>query len=155
MFEENDLVIVLTDPKQIVYKIVRIEDNVIELVGYRTRTKIKTQIENLKKAPTELIDACHNVDKKYKNFFKRTRNKSKNYLYGRILHIDGDQNYLESCLELYEEAGVHVVGIYMDEKELPIYIETIINKITPYDTAYIGAINHAVKGVPGSNGSAI
>ena len=131
MFEENDLVIVLTDPKQIVYKIVKMEDDFIELVGYRTRTKIKTTIENLKKAPNELIDACHNIDKKYKNTFKKTRLKNKKYLYGRILHIDGDQDYLESCLELYEEAGIKVTGIYIDEKELPNYIELIIEKITP------------------------
>ena len=131
MFEENDLVIVLNDPNKIVYKISKIKDNFVELVGYRNRTKLKIDIDFLQKAPKDLIEACHFIDKKYKKALNRTRNKTKKYLFGRILHIDGDQDYLNSCLELYEEAGVHVVGIYMDEKELPNYIETIINKITP------------------------
>ena len=131
MFEENDLVIVLNDPNKIVYKITKISDDFIEIVGYRCRTKLKVNVEQIKKASSELIDACHNIDKKYKNTFKKTRNKTKKYLYGRILHIDGDQDYLNSCLELYEEAGLKVTGIYMDEKQLPDYIDLIIDKITP------------------------
>ncbi len=131
MFEENDLVIVLNDPNKIVYKITKITNDSVELVGYRNRTKLKIGIDSLQKAPNELINACHMVDIKYKNAFKKYRNKTKKFLFGRILHIDGDQDYLESCLELYEEAGLKVTGIYMDEKELPNYIELIIEKLTP------------------------
>ena len=131
MFEENDLVIVTNDPNKIVYKIAKIKDDSIELVGYRSRTKIKVDAKTLQKAPIELIEACHVIDRKYKKSLNRTRNKSKKYLFGRILHIDGDKDYLDSCLELYEEAGIHVTGIYIDEKELPNYIETIVKKITP------------------------
>ena len=131
VFEENDLVIVLNDPHKIVYNIAKIINDNVEIVGYRNRTKLKIDINSLQKAPIELIDACHKIDNKYKSSFRKTRNKSKKYLFGRILHIDGDKDYLESCLELYEEAGVKVTGIYMNEKELPNYIELIIEKITP------------------------
>ena len=131
MFEKNDLVILSSDPEKIIYKVKNICVDSVELVGYRSRTKIKCKIELLEKAPIELINACHLVDNKYKNSFKKTRSKNKKYLYGRILHIDGDKDYLDSCLELYEEAGLKVIGLYMEEKELPKYIELIIEKTTP------------------------
>ena len=38
---------------------------------------------------------------------------------------------IEKGLELYEEAGLKVIGLYMEEKELPKYIELIIEKTTP------------------------
>lgn len=131
MFEENDLVIVVDDPNKIVYKINKITDTLVELKGYKSRTKMVTSLDSLSKAPKELVDKCNQLDNKYKNAFKKTRFKSKKYLYGRILHIDGDKEYLDSCLELYHDAKVPVTGIYIDEKKLPDYIEEIINVITP------------------------
>lgn len=131
MFEKNDLVIVVDDPKKIVYKIVKIHDNLIELAGYRSRIKLTLDASKLKHASTDLIENCHNIDLKYKNALKKIKPRSKKYLLGRVLHIDGDKDYLDSCLELYEEAGISVIGIYIEEKELPKHIEKIVTTITP------------------------
>lgn len=38
---------------------------------------------------------------------------------GKVLHLDGDANYLKKCLALYEKIGVPVIGIHCDEKEMP------------------------------------
>ena len=131
MFEKNDLVIVLNDPSKIVYKVVKTTKDRVELVGYRTRTKKYISVDQIIKAPTEILEQVEKLDSKYKNNLNKTKNRSKKYLLGRILHIDGDKDYLDSCLELYDEAGIKVTGIYIDEKELPNYIEDIIKQITP------------------------
>nr|WP_203557576.1 sporulation peptidase YabG [Bacillus sp. B15-48] len=44
---------------------------------------------------------------------------------GRVLHVDGDPNYLKKCLDLYEKVGVPVFGVHCNEKEMP-------NKISAY-----------------------
>lgn len=38
---------------------------------------------------------------------------------GKVLHVDGDPNYLKKCLSLYKKIGVPVLGIYCNEKEMP------------------------------------
>ena len=59
MFEENDLVIVVDDPNKIVYKINKITDTLVELKGYKSRTKMVTSLDSLSKAPKELVDKFH------------------------------------------------------------------------------------------------
>ena len=77
MFEENDLVIVVDDPNKIVYKINKITDTLVELKGYKSRTKRVASLDSLSKAPKELVDKCNQLDNKYKNAFKKTRLKSR------------------------------------------------------------------------------
>lgn len=50
---------------------------------------------------------------------------------GTVLHVDGDSEYMESCLELYKEMGIHAYGIYIDEKDMATKIGDIVRKILP------------------------
>ncbi|MFT4415973.1 sporulation peptidase YabG [Fredinandcohnia humi] len=50
---------------------------------------------------------------------------------GRVLHIDGDPNYLKKCLALYEKIGVPVYGVYCHEKEMPEKIDELLDKYRP------------------------
>lgn len=50
---------------------------------------------------------------------------------GRVLHIDGDPNYLKKCLDLYEKIGVPVYGVHCHEKEMPERIDELMNKYRP------------------------
>lgn len=50
---------------------------------------------------------------------------------GRVLHIDGDPNYLQKCLELYEKLGVPVYGQYIKESEMPGEIVSWVEKVRP------------------------
>lgn len=36
---------------------------------------------------------------------------------GKVLHIDGDNEYLDSCLKKYESFGIEAVGIHIPEKD--------------------------------------
>lgn len=50
---------------------------------------------------------------------------------GRVLHIDGDPNYLKKCLDLYERVGVPVFGVHCTEKEMPNKISGLMDYYRP------------------------
>ncbi|TLS35103.1 sporulation peptidase YabG [Pseudalkalibacillus caeni] len=50
---------------------------------------------------------------------------------GRVLHIDGDQLYLNRCLDMYKRLGVPVYGAHMKEHEMPQNVLTLINNVRP------------------------
>nr|WP_200792895.1 sporulation peptidase YabG [Bacillus mediterraneensis] len=50
---------------------------------------------------------------------------------GRVLHLDGDSNYLKKCLTLYERVGVPVYGIHCSEREMPTRIGELIDVYRP------------------------
>ena len=50
---------------------------------------------------------------------------------GKVLHLDGDPNYLKKCLIVYEKIGIPVYGIHCDEKEMPHRVERLIDYYRP------------------------
>ena len=50
---------------------------------------------------------------------------------GRVLHLDGDQNYLEKCLAVYKKFGIPITGIHCNEKEMPYKIGAYIDYYRP------------------------
>lgn len=49
----------------------------------------------------------------------------------RVLHIDGDQTYLKKCISLYKRMHLQVHGVHLNEKEMPLEIMGLIDKIRP------------------------
>jgi spore coat assembly protein len=50
---------------------------------------------------------------------------------GKVLHLDGDPNYLKKCMTLYEKIGVPVFGIHCNEKEMPAKIGELLDYYRP------------------------
>ena len=50
---------------------------------------------------------------------------------GKVLHLDGDESYLNKCLAVYEKIGVPVFGIHCNEKEMPQRIGQLIDYYRP------------------------
>jgi spore coat assembly protein len=48
---------------------------------------------------------------------------------GRILHVDGDRDYLEMCMDAYREMNLNAEGKYMPEKEQP---QEVVNMLKAY-----------------------
>jgi spore coat assemly protein len=70
-----------------------------------------------------------------KQEYESTEGYSKSYNYfqmpGKVLHLDGDPNYLKKCLTLYEKVGVPVYGIHCNEKEMPDKVGKLIDYYRP------------------------
>jgi spore coat assemly protein len=50
---------------------------------------------------------------------------------GKVLHLDGDSNYLRKCLMMYEKIGIPVHGVHCLETEMPDRIAGLIDEIRP------------------------
>jgi spore coat assembly protein len=59
--------------------------------------------------------------------------KTSNYFQipGKVLHLDGDESYLNKCLAVYEKIGVPVFGIHCNEKEMPQRIGQLLDYYCP------------------------
>ena len=53
--------------------------------------------------------------------------KTNRYLFGRVLHIDGDKELLDKCLSLYKDLGVSAIGVCLKEEQMYIYIEAMLS----------------------------
>lgn len=131
VFEINQLVVLKKDVDKKIYRIKHINQSSVELIGYNFRSKIVIELEGIEPAPIGLIDEIKKKDIKLQNAIVKNKPRGNKYLFGRILHIDGDEDYLNSCLELYNKIGIKSQGIYMDEKEFPKNIEKYLLQITP------------------------
>ena len=53
------------------------------------------------------------------------------YLPGKILHIDGDKDYLDRCMFFYERMGIKANGISLAENVIHTKIKELINEFRP------------------------
>ncbi len=148
----NDLVIIKGDPQNLIYKIINIDDNKITIKGlfhriirieeiekleHATKNHIKIEedkndiekiCEKIQENPYARLNIKDNRNAKNNN---RKRNVRKKYLIGKILHVDGDNEYLQKCLELYDKMGIYSYGKCIKEKDMPIDIKQILLDIHP------------------------
>lgn len=53
------------------------------------------------------------------------------YLPGKVLHIDGDKDFLEKCMSFYKKNRIKAYGIYSLESELPDHMYEYLEKYNP------------------------
>lgn len=53
------------------------------------------------------------------------------YLPGKVLHIDGDQEFLEKCMSFYKKNKIKAYGVYSLESELPDNMQSYLEKYNP------------------------
>lgn len=53
------------------------------------------------------------------------------YMPGKILHIDGDEDYLEKSLNFYKKAGVLAIGKRIKETDIPSFLPQLLIEIKP------------------------
>lgn len=53
------------------------------------------------------------------------------YLPGKILHIDGDKEYLDRCLAYYKDYNLWAIGVCKKEDEVPEVIGSLLEQYTP------------------------
>lgn len=68
-----------------------------------------------------------------KVYFRDTSNEKTDVIKrpGTVLHIDGDKDYLDSCLDEYKKLMINVVGYYVPEREQPEKITALLKEYMP------------------------
>lgn len=116
----NDTIFVITD----------IVDDICYLNGVNIRLSADSPISDLKAA-----DGTNDIEKE-SDFISRLNPEplERNdyfYLPGKILHIDGDSEYLNRCLKYYSSLNIWAMGIMENEENIASKIQDLIKEYNP------------------------
>ena len=128
IFKIGDVVSRKSHNNDIIFKIIDINNNIVKLLGVNVRLMADSDINDLI-ISNNIYDDKEIIDKSIKELnFDRD-----NYFYlpGKILHIDGDDDYLERSMKFYESVGIKANGLCLNEKEIALRIKELIVKYRP------------------------
>jgi len=140
-FKVGDVVSRNSHKNDILFRIAEIEEDVAILKGLDLRLYADSFLTDLK-IESEKGDDDRKIIEENLKALNLDRGEYF-YLPGRVLHIDGDQDYLERCIKFYHDMNVQAFGIKIKEinisKELPEYLKKYnpdILIITGHDAYY-------------------
>lgn len=108
----------------IIFKITRIDNDKVILKGLSVRLYADSLVDDLKYEEDVIDDFLPDSDlvRKKEDYF---------YLPGRILHIDGDDEYLDKCLKFYRDNKIFAVGKKIHENDISGQLESLLIKYEP------------------------
>jgi spore coat assembly protein len=94
-----------------------------------------------------LADSQEVYKKMHKVIFDRKFKTEEEYfeIPGRILHLDGDREYLEQCIKIYKQLGLQAKGVCVTEKEQPRVIGKMLVE-NPTDILVLTGHDSLIKG---------
>lgn len=127
----GDLVTRNSHNNDIVFTIIDIENNIYYLKGINVRLYADSEEDDLVS-----YDRKEDIEDE-KTFQERLkeehidRNSEYFYLPGKILHIDGDNDYLNRCLNYYESLNIAAIGFSKKEDEIADEIYDLLEEYQP------------------------
>lgn len=128
-FKVGDYVTRISHNHDVVFKIMSIEGNVVFLKGVDLRLYADSLITDLVLA-SKVEDTDQLILEKNMRDFQMDRSQYF-YLPGKILHIDGDNDYLKRCMRFYREINVKANGITVPEIDIPYKIVDLLEEYQP------------------------
>ncbi len=142
----EEYVVLKQEKFPIIYRIVKEEHHQVVLYGKNYRTIRIVSKEDIRKASMEEIEQEEKRNEQYyKNIIHRKERKEKSLL-GTILHLDGDQEYLDRSMELYKEVGIHAYGVCVHEEKMAEEVSKILTQIIPDTIVITGHDSYNGKG---------
>ncbi len=115
----------------IVFKVIGFHGNMVDLQGVDVRLCADAKREDL-----VLVNDFNKQDDDediIERNMKDLNMDRSNYFYipGRILHIDGDDDYLDRCMKFYKHMGIQANGLSMKEVDISSKISDLISEYRP------------------------
>lgn len=128
-FQVGDLVSRISHNHDVLFKIVSFQNNLVQLQGVNVRLCADANVNDLVGVQSEQNDDNEIIQRNIKEL-DIDRN---NYFYipGKILHIDGDDDYLDRCMKLYHQLGIPANGISLHESTISSRIGELIQEYRP------------------------
>lgn len=127
MYNIGDYVTRNSYNNDIVFKIIDINGDIYYLKGVYIRLYADCYKDDLVLCDNESEDSFTPSIDEYRNL---NRNEYF-YLPGRVLHLDGDKDYLDKCMSFYKKNKVKAYGLYLKENDMPSQVVTLLKKYTP------------------------
>lgn len=130
-FKINDLVTRNSYDNDVVFQIVSIDKDVAILKGVEVRLIADSFIDDLTLFNND--DILREDRLLTSNALKGLNLDRSEYFYlpGKILHIDGDKDYLKRCIKFYTDLKVEAYGIHIKESDMPNVVVSKINEYKP------------------------
>lgn len=129
-FKIGDLVTRISHKHDIVFKIVNFSDNIVYLKGVDLRLYADADIKDLMKSNVVPEETDSEIIRENLKSFSLDRSEYF-YLPGRILHIDGDKEYLDRCMSFYNNVSIKANGICLEEYDMADRIGELLSEFKP------------------------
>jgi len=128
-FKIGDLVTRKSYNNDIVFKINRICGDVAYLCGVNVRLCADSSLSDIVKANNVKEEDSQIIEKN----IRELNIDRDNYFYipGKVLHIDGDNDYLDRCMKFYKDIGIKANGICLNESVMSEKIVDLIKEYRP------------------------
>jgi spore coat assembly protein len=150
----GDTVSRISHANDVLFEVVRVVaredgDTTCVLKGLDTRLVADAPLSDLKKVYSDELELCKkkvcheaedrvrkaclcHVDEEHK-LRMRNRISEKEYVKipGKVLHVDGDESYLEDCVSYYRKLGITAIGMHVPEERQPLAISQLLNQYAP------------------------
>ena len=128
-FNIGDLVTRNSYNNDTIFKIIDIDSEIAILKGVNIRLYADSSINDLKKVE---VDNEITDDKSFLDRFQVELNRNEYfYLPGKVLHIDGDEEYLERCMNFYKNVHIKAFGFKIKESEISQNIAKLLKEYNP------------------------
>ena len=128
-FKIGDLVSRKSHNHDIIFKIISFNGNVVQLQGVHVRLCADASIDDIVEATSDTDEDDEIIQRNMKDIDMDRDNYF--YIPGKILHIDGDDDYLDRCMKFYENMGIKANGISMHESSISNRIVELIKEYRP------------------------
>lgn len=129
-FKEGDLVTRNSYNNDIVFRIIKIDENECKLKGVNIRLIADADLADLKKHDNSDIEKEAEFMTRIKKPLELDRDDYF-YLPGKILHVDSDREYLNRCLEYYKDVDIWAMGIELTESEMADQMTNLLEQYKP------------------------
>ncbi|RFA35881.1 sporulation peptidase YabG [Virgibacillus dokdonensis] len=151
-YSKGDLVTRYSYQHDILFRVSSVKKELVDLVGEEVRLKADAPIDDLKLVEERELQKRRQQGKESEEFSyrlfrqdyqllkeKRQYQATDGFIHeasyfqlpAKVLHIDGDAMYLKKCIELYQRIGLQVHGVHLYERDMPVRITELIEKIQP------------------------
>ena len=128
MFNIGDFVTRNSYNNDIVFKIIGIQNDIYFLKGVCVRLYADSPRDDLVLYDNndELDSFTPSIDE-----YRELNRNEYFYLPGRILHLDGDKEYLDKCMSFYKKNKIKAYGFFMKEGDMPLQVGELLKKYNP------------------------
>lgn len=110
-----------------IFKVINIVNDIYYLKGVEIRLLADSLFEDLEK-----VDNYTDIEIERNNqSFENINNDIYFYLPAKIVHIDGDDEYLEKCLKYYRNLRVHAIGKKISEDKIYEQVPILLKEYKP------------------------
>ena len=128
-YKIGDLVTRISYKHDILFRIVDINPEVVFLKGVDVRLFADAPVKDLMKSS---VTSSSDLDIIKENVSKMRLDRSTYfYIPGSVLHIDGDDEYLDRCMNFYKEMNIKANGICLNENDMPSKIKSLLEEYNP------------------------